>query len=987
MPARIEELELLLQAPLPPERRRLVLEELESLKASQSSVGKVLELQRDRLKKRIADIEQGKEEGDVNELKKEVERLKDRLKTRGKRADKLKGSRPLIGTFISDLGQTISLSLEVVEVGEKDVYVSDLTIAKSGAGPGHGDDKVKAIKNALQGILASAQGYGRGYVSFYYDGKVETLGITSTLGNLLNEALENVSTILAVAAVAAAPFTEGASLVLMIPAGIAGAIPSAYRLAEHGEAGTLRLDFDTAMDIVNIAGSAVSFGRIAMAGRVARLANPSLKVVRVGQGWMIVGLGVHGLGVVLLTTGILRQISELNQQNLAESERTARLLIIIGNALVQAGLMVGDKLVGTGRERVRSSRGEAEGRAARPVEEARTGGFEGTAPAPSEPGHTAAGLGRGGGEKVPPTVGREALVRDVRSKESLFRRLAEEGVRRGPGACPATPSTTVTKGNPRFPISDVHEAYRIYDEAVTANGGRLEAAIFEDTSTGKFAVCVGDEISVKSPPGDTWSVKSPPGDTWEGVLHFHPNPENAKRFRLPAPADFVGPQRRYFATGESVREILEYDIPGVGRGRAEYGITKGEEKPFYVTTYLPDGSTSTVRFAHDGTYQDYWSGHKTYVEPGSPLHKAMLADIPGYLKNLERAATRGESGTTEPEQVSRPAESAEAKTVAGTSRKLTQRPAKEPPRPLMTAGGDLTPEGIAFLRKRFGRQYLKDQKRRFASLTDEEVRSLFANRGYLLEAVVTEEIRAYHRSLGSSPNRLLLDARRQTLASIADRLQIGNVAVDRAVLKLGVDEFVRQNMADIVAALDNNPDPKVRAEWRQFAYGQAEGGKKGRSSGFILGQVGDKMPDIVEVFLDRRLAIVTDVTQRPGSPIHNFKTLFYALVIERMTGFDVGSVDYRSLLRQQVVERSSFTQGAPDAVRISPGSPWILTRILARLDTLNPRASGIGDPHRRTKLAQVVSPDRWTNPLAVRGVRRSPTGDEAGSWSVDGGSH
>src|SRR5207248_2578827 len=117
--------------------------------------------------------------------------------------------------------------------------------------------------------LEGDMGYGRGWVSVLVDGVAYSRRIEASSSALMNEALGNVSTLLAVIAVVAAPFTEGASLILLIPAGVIGAMPSVYRLAERAEAHNLRWDMDTAMDIVNIVGAAVGIGaETAAAGRV-----------------------------------------------------------------------------------------------------------------------------------------------------------------------------------------------------------------------------------------------------------------------------------------------------------------------------------------------------------------------------------------------------------------------------------------------------------------------------------------------------------------------------------------------------------------------------------------------------------------------------------------------------------------------------------------------------------------------------------------------
>ena len=116
-----------------------------------------------------------------------------------------------------------------------------------------------------------------------------------------------------------------------------------------------------------------------------------------------------------------------------------------------------------------------------------------------------------------------------------------------------------------------------------ANGGKKEAGIFRNTETGDYAVSVGDETSVSGPAKGSWKA----------VLHYHPNPDNAKQFRMPAPADFMGMMRAFVSGRRSVREFLEYEIPGMGRGRTEFGISADNDQPF-----LRDGIPARWKFEH-----------------------------------------------------------------------------------------------------------------------------------------------------------------------------------------------------------------------------------------------------------------------------------------------------------------------------------------------------------------------------------------------------
>ena len=315
--------------------REALINERDGLKASIGSLSDVLENRKRDLEKRIKDIQAGKDQGDLQSVEKQlkdVEKVSELRQTR-----KTEGAELLIASFASDLGQKISLSLEVVDKPKTGdmyhVYVSDVTTPKSGAEPGSGKTRNDAIRAAVKEILGGINGYGRGYASVYLDGEPETIRIAASKGALLMEAVENVATAISVAAIAAAPFTGGASMVLLIPAGIAGAVPSAYRVYEKVEAGTWEWSLENAMDLVNIVGSVVGLGRAASA---------SLKWVRMGKGLLVVGYGVEGLNGVLMTANIMEQIDQL--QSLEKGQREAALLLLMGQTMLQAGIMVGGKL-------------------------------------------------------------------------------------------------------------------------------------------------------------------------------------------------------------------------------------------------------------------------------------------------------------------------------------------------------------------------------------------------------------------------------------------------------------------------------------------------------------------------------------------------------------------------------------------------------------------------------------------------------------------
>lgn len=71
---------------------------------------------------------------------------------------------------------------------------------------------------------------------------------------------------------------------------------------------------------------------------------------------------------------------------------------------------------------------------------------------------------------------------------------------------------------------------------------------------------------------------------------------------------------------------------------------------------------------------------------------------------------------------------------------------------------------------------------------------------------------------------------------------------------------------------------------------------------FENGVVGAKRPDLVEIFFSERRAVVTDITQRTGDPLHNFKTQLYIEVLKEVLGWsDVNGVNFNNVYDQNIV--------------------------------------------------------------------------------------
>jgi len=334
---RMSELQSKLSQPgLDPAETKQLTQELDALRQSFAPLGERLERRRSDLADLAKSIEAGKTEGDLEAVSKKEEDLEKSIALRAKR--KIGDAESLEARFVSDLGQTVSLDIEVVDRpatkgGAFKVYVSDVTTPKSGDETGTGPTRDDAIANAVKDLLESINGYGRGRVAVALSGGVRTIRIEASLGNLLTESLENVTTVLSVALVAAAPFTGGASLSLLIPLGLVGAIPSAYRVVQRVEAGTFDLSLESALEIANIAGSVIGLGRIGAS---------SLRMMRLGKAMLIVGFGVDAANGLLMSAQFMQQIDALYK--LPPGERSAALLMLIGQTMMTAGVTAGGAL-------------------------------------------------------------------------------------------------------------------------------------------------------------------------------------------------------------------------------------------------------------------------------------------------------------------------------------------------------------------------------------------------------------------------------------------------------------------------------------------------------------------------------------------------------------------------------------------------------------------------------------------------------------------
>jgi hypothetical protein len=123
---------------------------------------------------------------------------------------------------------------------------------------------------------------------------------------------------------------------------------------------------------------------------------------------------------------------------------------------------------------------------------------------------------------------------------------------------------------------------------------------------------------------------------------------------------------------------------------------------------------------------------------------------------------------------------------------------------------------------------------------------------------------------------------------------------------LSLDAEIRASRGDQARVSD------LRRRYKQVEEAKAE------LDEFAQGKVGDKRPDLVELFFRNQRGEVTDITQRPGDPVHNFKTLFYAEVVEALLGWtNVTGREYSSPTNQRVLTPSEVAgaAGAPGTQR------------------------------------------------------------------------
>ena len=126
----------------------------------------------------------------------------------------------------------------------------------------------------------------------------------------------------------------------------------------------------------------------------------------------------------------------------------------------------------------------------------------------------------------------------------------------------------------------------------------------------------------------------------------------------------------------------------------------------------------------------------------------------------------------------------------------------------------------------------------------------------------------------------------------------------------GWSQRLARQLLDLDANIRTSRGDQARINDLTRRYRDVEN-TKAELDDFGRGKVGDKRPDLLELFFRNQRAEVTDITQRLKDPVHNFKTLFYVEVIKALTGWsNVAGREYSSPTAQEVVTPpTAGTQG------------------------------------------------------------------------------
>lgn len=553
--------------------------------------------------------------------------------------------------FVSEVtGQIYPLILMIAESpdseeGDYEYSLIDITCKQTQkAYSGSGKTREIALDNAFEDF-GEERMYGEGRIAIRIpSGELQGKYVFDSEYGPIEEVMHILTIVAAVAGAAALVATgvgaPAAALWLGLIAGVAGAATAIYNIQNRADRHTLEWDAEMAMDIISIVGVIPAVGAAKMASLPKTVGGFS-KYAYIDDIIRVYGYAETGATILLVPVKLKQDFDRIDEDvqngDLSPEEAEAIKSQLVFNTMQTGLMMLGSAAAArSGADISAGRRSPAELDAL--DQQARFVEMEGVKPSYKsleERGlKDSDGLWTPEGKKAygisdAPENTKSMVVKpdvpvDVDVPQTIKQGVAEasdpkqlfKSLRRGvvpDQEVPLNADSQLKSHSTYGKSSNGDEAYSMYNEALTLSGGK-EVGLYYHPDSGEYVVRVGNEISVSGPFDK---------DGYIALLHFHPNPHNAFPFRLPSPNDYSSLIPRAFREGK-VYEFVEYNIPGVGRGRTEYGIDLGEDQPFYVTVFKPDGSTWTKRFANDAEFTSFWSDKKVYMDPDSPEYKKFI---------------------------------------------------------------------------------------------------------------------------------------------------------------------------------------------------------------------------------------------------------------------------------------------------------------------------------------------------------------------------
>jgi hypothetical protein len=553
--------------------------------------------------------------------------------------------------FVSEVtGQIYPLILMIAESpdseeGDYEYSLIDITCKQTQkAYSGSGSTREEALENAFEDF-GEERMYGEGRIAVRIpSGELKDIYVFDSEHGPIQEVMYILTIVAAVAGAAALVATgvgaPAAALWLGLVAGVAGAATAIYNIQNRADRHTLEWDAEMAMDIISIVSVIPAIGAARMA-TMSRTVGGFSKYAFIDDIIRVYGYAETGATIILVPVKLKQDFDKIDEDvqngDLSPEEAEAIKSQLVFNTMQTGLMMLGSAAASrSGAEISAGRRSPAEMEAL--DQQARFVEMEGVKPnykTLQERGlkdvndqWTPEGKKVYGISDAPQNTKSMVVKPDV-PVDATVPQTIKQGV--GEPSAPPQLFKALRKGvvpGQEVPLnadsqlkahstygksSNADEAYGMYNEALTLSGGK-EIGLYYHPDSGEYVVRVGNEISVNGPSDR---------DGYIALLHFHPNPHNAFPFRLPSPNDYSSLIPRAFREGK-VYEFVEYNIPGVGRGRTEYGIDLGEDMPFYVTVFKPDGSTWTKRFANDAEFTSFWGERKVYMDPNSPEYKKFI---------------------------------------------------------------------------------------------------------------------------------------------------------------------------------------------------------------------------------------------------------------------------------------------------------------------------------------------------------------------------